>query len=98
MSGGGTAYAYFQAGRLDEAVSTAKKALIQNPRFTVALRNLAASLARQGRNDDAAEAMRELLAIEPNLTLTRLRGRMMNVDDTHWNEYSAALRLAGLPE
>jgi TolB-like protein len=98
ITGGGTAYAYFQAGRFDEAVSAAKKALIQNPRFTVALRNLAASLVKQGRKDAAAEAMRELLAIEPNLTLSRLRGRMMNVEDDLWNEYSAALRLAGLPE
>jgi tetratricopeptide (TPR) repeat protein len=98
IAGGGTAYTYFQAGRFAESVDAAKRALMQNPRFTVALRNLAASLVRLGRMDEAAEAMRELLAIEPQLTSTRLRGRMMNVDEHLWQDYSAALRLAGLPE
>jgi TolB-like protein len=98
ITGGGTAYAYFQAGRFDKSVAAARKALTQNPRFTVALRNLAASLVRQGRQNEAEEVMQELLDIEPQLTLTRLRGRMMNVDETLWGEYSAALRIAGLPE
>jgi TolB-like protein len=98
IAGGGTAYTYFQAGRFAESVDAAKRALMQNPRFTVALRNLAASLVRLGRMDEAAEAMRDLLAIEPQLTLTRLRGRMMNVDERLWQDYSAALRRAGLPE
>jgi len=98
ITGGGTAYAYFQAGRFEEAVAAAKKALIQNPRFTVALRNLAASLVKQGRRQEAAEVMRELLSIEPQLTLSRLRDRMMNVEEKLWSDYSSALRLAGLPE
>jgi hypothetical protein len=42
--------------------------------------------------------MRELRAIEPQLTLSKLRGRMMNVDERLWADYSAALRLAGLPD
>jgi TolB-like protein len=98
ITGGGTAYTYFQAGRYAEAVAAAERALIQNPRFTVALRNLAASLIRLGHIDGAAAAMRELRAIEPLLTLSKLRGRMMNVDERLWADYSAALRLAGLPD
>jgi TolB-like protein len=98
ITGGGTAYTYFQAGRYAEAVAAAERALIQNPRFTVALRNLAASLIRLGHIDGAAAAMRELRAIEPQLTLSKLRGRMMNVDERLWADYSAALRLAGLPD
>lgn len=98
ITGGGTAYTYFQAGRFEESVSAAEKALIQNPRFTVALRNLAASLVKLGRTVEAAEVVRKLLDIEPHLTLLRLRGRMMNVDENLWKDYSAALRLAGLPE
>lgn len=98
ITGGGTAYTYFQAGRHDEAVAAAKSALIHNPRFTVALRNLAASLVKLGRLDEAAQVMRDLLGIEPQLTLTKLRGRMLNVEEHLWDDYSAALRAAGLPE
>jgi hypothetical protein len=72
--------------------------LSQNPRFTVALRNLAASLVKLGRTVEAAGVVQKLLDIEPQLTLLRLRGRMMNLDENLWKDYSAALRLAGLPE
>ena len=61
------------------------------------LRQLAASLVRKGRQTEAAQAAREALAIEPQLTLTRLRARSM-VNAEFWREYSAALRIAGIPE
>jgi TolB-like protein len=96
--GGGTAYAYFAAGRYDESIAAANKALIQNPRFALALRFLAASLAKRGRRDAAAQAIREVLEIEPRLTLTKLRARSMFMDANAWKKYSEALRLAGLPD
>jgi len=95
---GGRPFAYFIAGRFDEAESAAKKALMQNPRYTGPLRNLAASLVKAGRLDDAADVVREVLNIEPQLTLTKLRARSMYMEENIWNDYSAALRLAGLPE
>ena len=95
---GGGVLAYFAEGRFDEAVAACKKALIQNPRFTGSLRVLAASLVKQGRLNDAAEVVREVLNIEPQLTLTKLRARSMYMEENIWNDYSAALRLAGLPE
>ena len=98
ITGGGTAYTYFQAARYEEAVAAARSALIHNPRFTVALRNLAASLVRLNRLDEARKAMGDLRAIEPQLTLKSLRERMLNVEDHLWQDYSDALRLAGLPE
>jgi TolB-like protein/Flp pilus assembly protein TadD len=94
----GRAYAYFRKGQFDQATSLAKKALNQNPRFTLALRHLAASLAKQRRLDEAAEAIREVLSIEPQLTLTKLRARSLFMDEADWHEYSTSLRLAGLPE
>ena len=42
--------------------------------------------------------MREVLSIEPQLTVTKLRPRLMFIEEKIWNDYSAALRLAGLPE
>jgi DNA-binding winged helix-turn-helix (wHTH) protein len=44
----GMAHAYFRQRRFDEAVSAAKRAVLQNPRGAVALRVLAASLVSQG--------------------------------------------------
>jgi Flp pilus assembly protein TadD len=76
----------------------ARKALIQNPRYALALRVLAASLARQGKVDEAAAALRKNLDIEPGLTLTTLRARMMWADAGCWSRYVQDLRAAGLPE
>jgi TolB-like protein/predicted Zn-dependent protease len=92
------AWAYHVAGQFDEAISEAKKVLRENPHSAYALRFLAASLARKGRLDGAAEAIREVLNVEPELTLTRLRARLMFIEEKVWREYSSALRLAGLPE
>jgi hypothetical protein len=48
--------------------------------------------------NQAAEAIREVLAVEPQLTLTKLRARLMFIEEKVWRDYAAALHLAGLPE
>jgi TolB-like protein/tetratricopeptide (TPR) repeat protein len=90
--------AHYFEDRFDEAVVWARKALIQTPRFAPALRMLAASLARQGEVGEAAAVLRENLAIEPGLTLTALRARLMFLDDRCWSRLAQGLRAAGLPE
>jgi tetratricopeptide (TPR) repeat protein len=92
------AWVYFTEGQHDEAVAAAKKVLNQNHRSGYALRCLAASLAKKERLNDTAEAMREALNIEPQLNLTKLRTRLMYIQEKIWHDYAAALRLAGLPE
>jgi len=95
----GLGSAHFYEGHFDEAASWAEAALVQNPRFTVALRLLAASLAKLGQGEKAAAAVQQLLNIEPQFTLTELRARMRFLDGTVWgNAFLDALRLAGLPE
>jgi TolB-like protein len=94
----GLAAAHFFEDRLDEAALWAQKALLDNPRFAVAHRFLAASLARQGQADKAAAVMREILDIEPDLTLTKLRARLMFMSDWCWVRFSDGLRGAGLSE
>jgi TolB-like protein/Tfp pilus assembly protein PilF len=94
----GMAVAHFMEGRFDEAASYAQKALAQNPRFGPALRILAASLAKLGRRDKAAEAVREMLKLEPQLTISKIRARSMFVDENVWNKIADGLRLAGLSE
>ena len=49
------------------------------------------------RRRQAEAAMKDLLDIEPQLTVATLRERMMNVAEQPWTEYAAALRQAGLP-
>jgi TolB-like protein/DNA-binding winged helix-turn-helix (wHTH) protein len=92
------ANAYVYEGRIDEAIAACRRALDLNPRYTPALRVLTVCFVKQGRRSEAAEVARKVLAIEPQLTLTRLRARVMFINAEFWNEYSAALRVAGIPE
>jgi len=92
------AHAYFKQGCFDEAASAARKAVSQNPRYSIAYRLLAASLAKEGRMKEAAEVMREVLNIEPKLTVARLRERAMVHNEEFFADFLDGLRLAGLPE
>ena len=93
-----TALAHLVEGRFDDAVSWARQAVEQNPRFAQGQRLLAASFAKLGRRQQAAEVMREVLNMEPQLTLTKLRARMQGMADGVWTKLAEGLRLAGLPE
>jgi len=90
--------AHFVSGRYEEAAACAKKALAQNPRFAIALRLLAASLAKTGEMDQAAQTMKKVLEIEPQLTASKLRLRVPFMPQSIWLNLSEGLRLAGLPE
>jgi adenylate cyclase len=92
--------AHFIEGRFDQAAAYFQKAVVDNPRFTIALRDLAANLAMLGEQEKAeAEAViQELLKIEPQLTLSKLRARTRFSDDPLWKDFPEGLRRAGLPE
>jgi TolB-like protein len=94
----GMGMAHFQTSQYDESIVWLKKALAQNPHSAVALRVLAANLANLGQKDHASETIRQLLKIEPHLTISDLRARMLMAHERLWTKFSAALRLAGLPE
>ena len=95
----GLGMALFFQEQFDEAVYWAEKALVDNPRCTIALRTLAASLAKMGQRERAATVVQALLKVEPQLTLSIWRARLKWLDETPWgNRYVEALRLAGLPE
>jgi len=94
----GIANAHFTAGEFDQAVAWAKKALVLNPRFALALRILAASLAKRGDRAEAAAVIEDMLKIEPELTLSKLRERLLFMSEWFWSRYSEGLRLAGLPK
>jgi TolB-like protein/Flp pilus assembly protein TadD len=94
----GIANAHLVDGRFADAVIWAKKSLMHNPRYALGLRHLAASLAMQGDTDAAAAVVREILEIEPGLTLSDLHRRLMFMHERCWSRFSDGLRRAGLPE
>jgi TolB-like protein len=84
--------------RFEEGGEWARKALAQNPRYTVAMRLLAANLANLGQTDGPARAVANMLRVEPDLTIRKLRARLMFMDDKLWEKLSRGLTLAGLPD
>jgi hypothetical protein len=67
------------------------------PRISIALRDLAASYAMTGEKEKAAAVIQEVLKIEPQLTITKLRERTPFYAE-NWQGFTEGLRLAGLPE
>jgi TolB-like protein/tetratricopeptide (TPR) repeat protein len=90
--------AYFTEREFEKAASSAERALMQNARFGPPLQVLAASLANLGKREKAATLIEELLKNEPQLSLSRLRSRLMFMDERVWDGFSKGLLLAGLPE
>ena len=92
------ALAYFVAGEFDKAATSSERALAQNPRFAPTLRVLAASQARLGNGNAAASAVCELLKLEPQLTLKKLRRRLRHMPEGVLRSFLEALRVAGVPD
>ena len=97
LSGAMAISALIDGSHLD-AVTWAKKALVQNRRFAVALRVLAVALVELKQHDQAAEAMQELRRIEPELTVSEFFNRIPVPLEGMARTYAEALRIAGLPE
>jgi TolB-like protein len=89
--------AHFAERRFAEAAACFEKAVLHNPRFTIALRDLAATYAVLGETEKAKAAVEQVLKIEPELTLTKLRARTHFYAE-NWLGFTDGLRLAGLPE
>jgi tetratricopeptide (TPR) repeat protein len=92
------ALAYLTQGELEQSVASARKALVQNPRSRQALTMLASSLAQLGDRAGAQKAMKGVLDIEPELTISRLRARLKFMPESIWSRFSSGLRSAGFPE
>jgi TolB-like protein/Flp pilus assembly protein TadD len=81
-----------------EAVQWAERALAQNRRFAVALRVAAVALVKLGEHDRARQAVQELLAIEPELTISGFFARIPVPLESMAKTYAGALKAAGLTE
>jgi tetratricopeptide (TPR) repeat protein len=95
---------YFGAGRYDLVLEWSEKALRSMPGYLAALRYKIASLGLLGRIEEGQLAVREILAVIPELTVRRARAHieigMNNVFKTPGfaDAMCSGLRLAGLPE
>ena len=91
----GMGYAFIELGRFDEAIVAGKRALRQNPSFSVAYRCLASAFALLGRDAEAREAAARLLEIDPAFTIS---GWVARGAHTNRKLLFEGLRKAGLPE
>jgi TolB-like protein len=82
----------------EDAILWADRALAQNRRFAVALRVLIVALMKTGATSRAAQVAQELLAVEPELTVSGFRSRIPFPVASMAATYAEALRAAGVPE
>jgi adenylate cyclase len=91
----GMGLAFIELRRFDEAVVAGKKALRQNPSYSLAHRCLASAFAHLGRDAEAREAAARVLELDPAFTISSwiARGGYSNA-----KLLIEGLRNAGLPE
>ncbi len=93
----GITLALIQLERDNEAVAAGRRATQGNPNSATAWRVLAAALALTGQLDEARNAMRRLLAIDPSCTLAIMTVRQGYADKAKVR-YFDGMRKAGLAE
>jgi tetratricopeptide (TPR) repeat protein len=89
--------AHFYAGRFNEAVSWAERALRERPNYIHPMLVKAASTALAGGLQDTEKAMAKVLRLDPGLRISNL-GRYLNIRSKVFYRWEEGLRLAGLPE
>jgi adenylate cyclase len=89
---------YFFSGRYEEAIAWADKALSVSPNFVTALQLKVAAAAMAGRSDAAQEAVRQLRAVRPDISIATILRRSPIREQRQRDFFEAALRKGGLPE
>ena len=90
--------AHFVSGRYAEAAEWARRVVRDRPSYLAGHRLLAASLARLGRREEAADVVRGLLALAPDFTVSRAAVYLALRDAPVREAFLGGLRLAGLPD
>jgi TolB-like protein/DNA-binding SARP family transcriptional activator len=93
-----TACAHFFAGRDREAVDLAERAVVLQPNYWIAWCVLAASRASAGDPEGARSALARVMEIDRGLRLSNLPAAFPISEPTDIRKWTAALRLAGLPD
>ena len=93
----GMAAARLMEGKPEEAERWARQALQRNAMFAAAHRVLIFALVEQARVEEAREALRKMLVVSSDYTLSHFR-RLAPFSDRAFNErFAESLRTAGLP-
>ena len=94
----GFAIAHIAAGRFEQAIKSANRALHDQPRFIVAIRAKIVANAHLGHLDEARAELARMLALYPGLTIATFRASAASFAPEFVERYVTGLRLAGLPE
>jgi adenylate cyclase len=94
----GRGIAAYIHGDYEHVIETAQRLLRDHPGFASALRQLAASFAMLGRDDEARAATKKLLERMPGLTVSKVRHIVPVRDSDAHERWLEGLRKAGLPE
>ena len=86
------------AGQPEDAPETLDGILAQQPDYFTAVLLRTGILAKEGRENEAKEAMTDLRRINPNFRLGHLKGYFTMRDQDYVAAFTEALRKAGLPE
>ncbi len=94
----GRASAHGLLGDFDAAVACSRKGLMAGPGVTWAYRDLASFYANVGKTEEAEEAMRSLLATNPNVTVRLVIDSVPPSMSRNQPYYLEGLRRAGIPD
>jgi adenylate cyclase len=92
------AQANYQLGRYPEAVALLKRRIERNPETDVSRVLLAAAYGRMGQFEEAREAWREALRVNPAYSLEHRRKVLPYKNPENFERVVEGLRKAGLPE
>ncbi len=89
-------YAYILQGKAEESIATLKKAIDWNPEFVGSRMLLAAAYSEIERMDEAQFQVREILRVNPGMSLDIWKERLPFRNDATLTHFTDALARAGL--
>ena len=92
------AQAVYQLGRYSEAAALSKRRILRNPDTDASRALLAASYGQMGLVEEAREAWRELLRVNPSYSIEQRRKVLPYKNPNDFERFVEGLRKAGLPE
>jgi adenylate cyclase len=92
----GMALAHFAAGRPQQALQLARKAMSERPGLTWPYRDMAVYHAHHGDTAAARDALEKFLAVRPDMTLNAVGDSLRFMEPALLSKYLRGLKLAGL--
>lgn len=90
--------ALYQLGRHAEAVAILKRRILRNPETDASRALLAAAYGQMGLSEEAREAWRGLMLVNPNYSIEQRRKVLPYKNPDDFERFVEGLRKAGLPE